>query len=92
MVDTRELAAEIVAALNGAAPDDREGIAAALSREANRIYQEQAMDYPSNVLDVVAWNIRMGESEFLSVRKHPSNRGIEPAPPAVTPTDTKEPR
>lgn len=66
MVDTPELAAEIVAAMNGAAPNDREGIAAALSREANRIYNTQDLDYPSNVLDVVALNLRAGRSDRLT--------------------------
>jgi hypothetical protein len=85
MVDTPELAAEIIAALNGAAPNDREWIANALGREANRIYQQQGQDFPSNVLDAVSWNLRMGETEFLSERKHPGGLGIEPTatPPAI---------
>lgn len=76
VVDTPELAAEIVATMNGAAPNDRLGIAAALSREANRIFHEQEKDYPSNVLDTVAWNLRAGEDELLTVKNHPSGRGI----------------
>jgi hypothetical protein len=78
MVDSPEVAAEIVAALNGAAVNDREFIAAALGREANRIFQHGAKDFPSNVLDAVAWNLRAGETEFLSERKHPGGFGIEP--------------
>lgn len=66
MVDTRELAAEIVAAMNGCAPNDREGICRALSREANRIFQTQAKDYPSNVLDIVALNLRAGRDDQLT--------------------------
>jgi hypothetical protein len=77
MVDSPELAAEIVAALNGVAPNDRDGIVASLSREANRIFNKQNKDYPSNVLDAVAWNIRAGENDFLTERKHPSGRGME---------------
>lgn len=68
MVDTQELASEIVAAMNLAAPDDREAISMQLSREANRIFNRQARDYPSNVLDVVAHNIRRGATENLTVR------------------------
>jgi hypothetical protein len=66
MVDTPELAKEIVAAMNGVAPDDREGIARALTREANRIFRKQEKDYPSNVLDKVAFNLRAGRSENLT--------------------------
>lgn len=66
MVDTPELAAEIVAALNGAAPNDREAIGKALEKEANRIFNHQQPDYPSNVLDVIAANIRSGKSENLT--------------------------
>jgi len=77
ILDSEELAAEVVAALNGVAPNDREAICAALSREANRIYNKQAKDYPSNVLDVVAWNLRSGQDDFLSERKHPSGQGLE---------------
>jgi hypothetical protein len=66
MVDTPELAAEIVAVMNSAAPNDREWIAAALTKEANRIFREQVQDYPSNTLDYVAWNLRMGATENLS--------------------------
>jgi hypothetical protein len=67
MVDTPELASEIVAAMNGAAPNDRESIAKALSREANRIFNKQARDFPSNVLDALALAIRAGATENLTV-------------------------
>jgi hypothetical protein len=77
MVDSPELAAEIVAALNGVAPNDRQGICDALAREANRVFNRQEKDYPSNVLDAIAWNLKMGEDEFLSERKHPGGKGIE---------------
>lgn len=66
MVDTRELAEEIVRCMNGEAPNDREGIAAAISREANRIWQDQEKDYPSNTLDRVAWNLRMGNEQLTA--------------------------
>ena len=69
IVDSRELAAEIVAAMNEAAPNDREGIARALMAEANRIFQTQAKDYPSNTLDTVALNLRCGETERLSEKR-----------------------
>lgn len=77
MVDSPELAAEIVAALNNVAPNDRVGICASMVREANRIFNKQAQDYPSNVLDIVAWNLRAGEDEYLTEKKHPSGRGLE---------------
>ena len=89
MVDTPELAAEIVAALNGAAPNDREAIAKSLEREANRIWNTQDRDYPSNVLDTVAWNIRMGASDLLTERRHPN--GLGPEHPATPPTPEREP-
>jgi hypothetical protein len=63
-----------------AAPNDREAIADAISREANRIWQTQEPDYPSNVLDTVGWNIRAGLSDLLTERKHPSGKGLDPAP------------
>jgi hypothetical protein len=66
MVSFSDLAKEIVAVLNGAAPNDREWIAQALTHEANRIFNHQQPDYPSNVLDVVAANIRAGKSENLT--------------------------
>lgn len=53
--------------MNGAAPNDREAICAALSRVANRIYQKQDKDYSSDVLDVFAWNIRNEETEHLNI-------------------------
>jgi hypothetical protein len=67
MVDTREMASEIVDALNGAAPNDREGIARALSHEANSIFNKQTQDYPSNIMDRIAANIRAGKTEGLSL-------------------------
>jgi hypothetical protein len=66
MVDTVELATEIVSALNKEAPNDREGIACALTREANRIFHTQEKDYPSNMLDRIANNIRLGHNENLT--------------------------
>lgn len=71
MVDSKELATEIVDALNGAAPNDREALAKGLSREANRIFNKQERDYPSNVLDVVAYWIRSGATENFTV--HPGD-------------------
>ena len=69
MVDSPELAAEIVAVMNEEAPNDRVGIVSALNREANRIYNKQEKDYPSNTLDVVAYNIMTGENENLTVNR-----------------------
>jgi hypothetical protein len=89
MVDSPEIAAEIVAALNGVAPNDRAGICTSLRAEANRIYQQQERDYPSNVLDVLAWNLGAGETEFLTVRKHPSGRGLESPAPGDCPACAK---
>jgi hypothetical protein len=66
MVDSPELAAEIVACMNGAAPNDREGIVRALQREANRIFQKQAQDFPSNVLDRVSLNLSAGRNDNLT--------------------------
>jgi len=84
VVETEDVAEEIVAALNKEAPNDRQGICEALSKEANRIYNKQEKDYPSNVLDVVCWNIRAGQTEYLSVRKHPSGQGLESLPPKTS--------
>jgi hypothetical protein len=78
MVDSPEIAAEIVAALNGVAVNDRRGIVESLRHEANRIWQKQEKDYPSNVLDVVAWNLSMGTNELLTVKKHPNGLGLDP--------------
>jgi|ERR1017187_869754 hypothetical protein len=75
-IDSAELASEIVTVLNGEAPNDREGICSALSREANRIFQQQEKEYPSNVLDIVSWNLMSGETEALTIRKHPGGKGI----------------
>lgn len=77
MVDSPGIAAEIVAALNGVAVNDRRGIVAALRDEANRIWPNQEKDYPSNVLDIVAWNLAAETNEFLTVRKHPNGLGLE---------------
>jgi hypothetical protein len=61
-----EIAQEIVNAMNGTAPNDRQGIADMLSWEANRLYSDRSKEYPSNILDTLAFNIRMGETEQLS--------------------------
>jgi len=66
MLHSPELAEEMVNVLNGAAKNDREFIAKALSKEANRIFNEQQMDYPSNVLDRVSYNLRCGMDENLT--------------------------
>lgn len=50
MVHSPELATEVAERLNRLAPNDREFIVKALSREANRIFNRQEKDYPSNVL------------------------------------------
>jgi hypothetical protein len=76
LVTHEETAKEMVEVLNGKAPDDRAWIIRALQKEANRIYNKQEMDYPSNVLDIVAWNLSADQTDFLSVKKHPSGRGI----------------
>lgn len=67
MLHHAELAAEIIKVLNGAAPNDREFIAKALSHEANRIFNRQERDYPSNILDIVSNNLREGKSTELTV-------------------------
>jgi hypothetical protein len=67
MFDHPELASEIVAALNGVAPNDREWICNALGQEANRIWGKQEKEYPSNILDIVGNNLREGKSEELTV-------------------------
>lgn len=66
LVDDEGIADAIVSAMNGCAPNHRAGIAAAISREANRIYNKQGQDFPSNVLDVLAVNIRAGRCEDLT--------------------------
>jgi hypothetical protein len=81
MVDSPELAAEIVSSLNGNAPNDRAGICAALSAEANRIFHTQAQDYPSNTLDIVAWNLKMGANDMLTVKAHPNGLGLQTPDP-----------
>ena len=48
---------------------ERKIIREALSREANRIFGQQAKDYPSNVLDTVAWNLTFSTYETLTERK-----------------------
>jgi len=48
-----------------------------LKAEANRVFHTAGLQYPSNILDVVAWNLAMGEDEFLIERKHPSGKGLE---------------
>lgn len=77
MVDSKELADEIVAAMNGAAPNDRQGICEALSREANRIWGSQAKDFPSNVLDVVSYYRQAGNAMMFWLSTHPSGRWIK---------------
>lgn len=66
MVHSYELAKEIVDVMNGAAKNDREHIAKAIEIEANRIYNKQKPDYPSNTLDRVGNNIRMGRDDLLT--------------------------
>ena len=41
--------------------DERRKVAASLNQEANRIFNKQVQDYPSNVLDKVANHLRSGE-------------------------------
>lgn len=48
---------------------ERREIAKLLGREANRIFQKQDKDYPSNVLDVVSLNLTMGETEELTRKR-----------------------
>jgi len=48
---------------------ERSEIARLLSREANRIFNTQERDYPSNVLDVVSMNLTMGETEELTRKR-----------------------
>jgi len=48
---------------------ERREIAGMLGREANRIYNKQDPDYPSNVLDIVSMNLTMGETEELSKKR-----------------------
>ena len=67
MLCSAELAAEVVKVLNGAAPNDREFIAKALGHEANRIWNTQEKDYPSNILDIVSNNLRAGKNTELTV-------------------------
>lgn len=88
MVDNQEVADEIVAAMNENAPNDRAAIAEAIGREANRIFHTPDKVYPSNVLDAVAWNVRMGLSDFLSERCHPSGVGIDPVRSATPGEET----
>ena len=40
-----------------------------LGAEANRIYNKQEPDYPSNTLDIVSLNLLAGETEELSRRR-----------------------
>ena len=48
---------------------ERQAISRLLGKEANRIYNKQAQDFPSNVLDAVSLNLMMGETEELSRRR-----------------------
>lgn len=48
---------------------ERQAISRLLGKEANRIYNKQAHDFPSNVLDAVSLNLMMGETEELSRRR-----------------------
>jgi hypothetical protein len=48
---------------------ERKVIARTLGQEANRIYNKQAQDYPSNTLDTVSLNLLSGETEELSRRR-----------------------
>ena len=68
MVETPELAQEICDRLNGFAPNDREFIVKALGREANRIFNKQERDFPSNTLDIVVANLRAGKDDELTVK------------------------
>ena len=65
MVHSSALAIEIVNVLNGASKNDREYIAKIMVSEANRCFSTQEKDYPSNILDTVAANIRCGFDDFL---------------------------
>ena len=49
--------------------EERRKIIKALRKEANRIYNDQKMNYPSNVLDSVSLSLTYGEYDNLSVRK-----------------------
>ena len=68
MVQLPELAKQICDSLNGMAPNDREFIVRALRSEANRIFNKQEKDYPSNTLDIVAANLTDGKSENLTIK------------------------
>ena len=48
---------------------ERRELARALGAEANRIYNKQEPDYPSNTLDIVSLNLLAGETEELSRRR-----------------------
>lgn len=48
---------------------ERHALARVLGAEANRIYNKQGQDYPSNVLDIVSLNLLSGETEELSRRR-----------------------
>jgi hypothetical protein len=68
MVSSPDLAKEICERLNDVAPNDREFIVRALRMEANRIFNKQERDFPSNTLDAVAANLTEGKSDNLSVK------------------------
>ena len=50
----------LVAILSQIRGDERRKIAKELGAEANRIFNKQAQDFPSNVLDAVALHLRQG--------------------------------
>lgn len=68
MASSEELAKDIVTTMNGQAPNTRAHIVRLLSREANRIYNNQEKEYPSNVLDTLANNLADGKTENLTVK------------------------
>lgn len=67
LVLDRDIAKELVDIGNELAVNDRETIVESLRREANRIFNYQSMDFPSNILDIVAANLAQGKVNDLTV-------------------------
>ena len=65
MMDTPELAAEVVAVMNKEAPNDREGITNSLSRESNRVWGTMTQNFPTNIIDQLVRSIRAGKTSNL---------------------------
>lgn len=81
MASYAETAKDIVETMNGNAPNTRAHIVRCLRREANRIYNSQEREYPSNVLDIVADRLADGEDVNLTVSDRPvSDRPVSDRP------------